>query len=137
LFVFFVDVGSEDSYNTVEAIFPIREYGKIIRESIRHPNSKSSYGRNGIGDVPIDKVEVTDSRESDMREALYIWYRANCSDPSFFINEQNELAFREVENIFRPENVKRFFPDISEKPLIKSKAVSQNRLTIFDIIDLE
>ena len=129
---------SDTSVREERAAFRIRECANMIAEPILHPNLKSPNGRGfDISDIPIDRIDVRDSNFTGMKETLYIWYRANCDDPSFFVDEQGELAFREIEKVYRPENVKRFFPDVEKKSTTQSKAVPQNNLTVFDIIDLE
>jgi len=133
----FVDRVVEDGYDAVEAVFRIRECAEVFRESMRQLNSKSPNGRDRYSDHPIDRVDIRDSFETGMKDTIYIWYRANCDDPSFCINEQNELAFRQIETNFPQDNFKRHFPDVREESKIKSKPVPQKKLTVFDILDLE
>lgn len=130
----FID-SEESTIRGEHAVFRIRECFHMTTEPIRHPHSKSPNGRGfDITGIPIDRIEPRDSRMTGMFETLYVWYRANCDDPSFYVDEQSNLAFREVDGM---SEVKRFFPAVPNEPEIKSKLVPLNQATIFDIIDLE
>ena len=125
----YVEMENKDVIRFEEAVFLIRECSELRRASTRNYSSHQlSLFRES--DIPIDEIKHYDSRNGTV-ETLYIWYRANCDNSSFYINEQGDLSFRETDRI------KRYFPDVRDEPKIKSKPVPQNKSTIFDIIDLE
>lgn len=128
-----------EELRSYEAIFHIRQCSNVFRQDKR----VSQYGNDAQAnltkfrqqDIPIDSVEHIPHPAGYETSTLYLWYRANCEDPQFFINEAGDLSVRESA-IPAPEVEQRFTPHPKKEPVVKSMPVPTKKLNHFYYIDL-